>query len=237
MTAQDLIFLSYRRADSRSDTGRIYDYLVRQVGRECIFRDVDSIELGTENFQSKLEHDLSKSQVVLVVIGEDWLNAREEGSQTRRLDDPNDFVRREIRLALQLGITIIPILLHGTSMPSRKVLPEDIRNLCDSQAAVVQDASFYLDMERLIKGIRSSIVNRRKEHSRSSETRQQVSFTYRYCVREHENTLGRLLRWFLKRESSFCIKESSDEEIAGYGCQRREESRWVQPSRLCHGNS
>ena len=39
------VFLSYRRADSGHGTGRLYDNLVKRLGGEHVFRDVDSIPL------------------------------------------------------------------------------------------------------------------------------------------------------------------------------------------------
>lgn len=37
------LFISYRRADSASIAGRIYDQLAAYFGREALFKDVDSI--------------------------------------------------------------------------------------------------------------------------------------------------------------------------------------------------
>jgi hypothetical protein len=42
------IFISYRRSDSADITGRIYDRLVEEFGRDAIFKDVDSIPLGMD---------------------------------------------------------------------------------------------------------------------------------------------------------------------------------------------
>ena len=42
------IFVSYRRSDSEAHTGRVYDRLVSGFGKEKIFKDVDSIPLGTD---------------------------------------------------------------------------------------------------------------------------------------------------------------------------------------------
>jgi hypothetical protein len=37
------IFISYRRADSASAAGRLYDRLAERYGRASVFKDVDSI--------------------------------------------------------------------------------------------------------------------------------------------------------------------------------------------------
>lgn len=42
------IFLSYRRADEKGTTGRLFDHLVQAFGRESIFYDVDKIPRGVD---------------------------------------------------------------------------------------------------------------------------------------------------------------------------------------------
>src|SRR5262249_51959035 len=88
------IFISYRRQDSGDVTGRIYDRLVQQFGREAIFKDVDSIPLGVD-FRGVLDKAVGKCNLLLAVIGRQWIGSQNE-SGARRLDDPRDFVRIEI---------------------------------------------------------------------------------------------------------------------------------------------
>ncbi len=94
------IFLSYRRADSADITGRIDDRLLIAFGRKSVFKDVDSIPLGSD-FRKHLASAVSKCDVLLVVIGKDWLSAPDE-SGSRRLDNDADYVRIEIETALQI---------------------------------------------------------------------------------------------------------------------------------------
>lgn len=145
MTDPDSIFLSYRRSDSASDAGRIYDYLERDFGQERIFRDVDSIPLGV-NFRKALEHEIERCRVLLIIIGSDWLTASDkEGNQ--RLLSPNDWVRIEIECALRRGIAVIPILVSGAEMPDKLKLPDSIQTLTDYQATAVRpDPDFRTDM-------------------------------------------------------------------------------------------
>ena len=94
------IFLSYRRSDSRDVTGRIYDLLVEQFGDDAVFRDIDSIPITSLSFPEFLEQALRETRVVLVVVGPDWVDARDETGQ-RRLDDEGDYVRIEVETALR----------------------------------------------------------------------------------------------------------------------------------------
>src|SRR5690242_18937343 len=93
------IFVSYRRKDSASICGRIYDRLVERYGREWIFKDIDSIPLGVD-FADYINECLSMCVVQLVLIGPQWLEIEDDHGQ-RRLNDPSDLVRLEVEVALR----------------------------------------------------------------------------------------------------------------------------------------
>lgn len=94
------LFLSYRREDSAGHAGRLADHLLDRYGAASLFMDVGSIEAGAD-FTAEIERAISDSESVLVVIRPGWLDAQ-NFLGTRRLDDPADFVRREVETALAL---------------------------------------------------------------------------------------------------------------------------------------
>ena len=96
------VFLCYRRDDSAAFTGRVQDRLDQEFGRDLLFMDVDAIPLGV-NFVAALHEAVAECEVLLAVIGPNWLEARDDAG-ARRLDDPDDFVRIEIGAALQRSI-------------------------------------------------------------------------------------------------------------------------------------
>ncbi len=146
------IFLSYRRTDSSIMTGRIYDRLIETFGPDMVFRDLDSIPLGT-NFKDYLENVVRGCVVELVMIGKDWLEAKDDAAR-RRLDNPDDFVRVEIEAALRLDIPLIPVLIDGARMPGREALPPSLGELVYCNGANVRsDPDFHTDMERLIRAL------------------------------------------------------------------------------------
>src|SRR5260370_24118317 len=104
------VFISYRRADSASICGRIYDRLVAKFGRKNVFKDVDDIPAGV-NFGTHIQESLRQCSVALVVIGQRWL-ATPAPDEGRRLDDPKDWVRIEVETAFSLGLTLIPLLVE-----------------------------------------------------------------------------------------------------------------------------
>jgi hypothetical protein len=106
------------------------------------------------NFPTVLEQRLAECKVMIVLIGPDWLNARDEQGH-RRLDHPDDWVRLEIARALKRNITVIPVCVGGGGLPSKAVLPDDIRGLLDHQATSITIAGFRNDMAGLVRDIRS----------------------------------------------------------------------------------
>jgi hypothetical protein len=147
------VFISYRRDDSAGFAGRVHDRLAREFGRDLLFMDVDAIPLGV-NFVKVLREEVAKCDVLLAVIGSAWLDVRDDRG-SRRLDDPNDFVRIEVATALQRDIPVIPILLQGASAPRADQLPEDIKELALRNALDVRHSSFHNDVDKLVRELKA----------------------------------------------------------------------------------
>ena len=161
------IFISYRRADSRKDSGRIYDRLVDAFGKDNIFKDVDNIPFGRD-FRGVLSEAVNQCQVMLAVIGQQWLTITDtDGS--RRLDNPADFVRIEIQSGLQRGdarCLVIPVIVDNAAMPNADKLPLELRELAFKNAITVRDdPDFHRDMERLVRQLQQyDIELKTREH-------------------------------------------------------------------------
>ncbi len=153
------IFISYRRIDSATFTGRIYDRLTARFGRDRVFKDVDDIPAG-ENFAQYIQNSLRQCAVALIVIGPRWLEARDE-TGARRLDNPGDFVRLEIETALRLGLAVIPLLVDDARAPNIANLPISLRSLATLNALQVRnDPDFSRNMERVIASIERVLAAR-----------------------------------------------------------------------------
>src|SRR6516164_6707019 len=116
------IFISYRREESRWSARSLCDRLTERFGRTQIFMDVDAIALG-EDFLKAIEKRVGECDVLIAVIGAHWLTSKDEQGG-RRLNNPEDFVRREIATALKREIRVIPVLMDGASMPRSTELPD-----------------------------------------------------------------------------------------------------------------
>ena len=142
------IFISYRRQDSAYPAGWLYDRLAERFGADQIFKDVDSIELG-DDFVETITNAVGSCDILLALIGQEWLDvAGSDGS--RRLDDPDDFVRLEIEAALARKVLLIPILIDGAMMPRGDQLPPSIAPMVRRQALELSPNRFRLDTERLL---------------------------------------------------------------------------------------
>lgn len=154
------VFINYRRDDTRWPAKTIYEELTRRIGPERVFKDVDNIELG-ENFVEQITAAVARCEVMLSLIGEDWLDSRDSQGR-RRLDNPRDFVRLEIETALQRGVRVIPILVDGAEMPPAESLPESLRPLTERQAVSISPERVEID--RLVKALTASFGSSAQRH-------------------------------------------------------------------------
>lgn len=146
------IFISYRRADSEGYVGRLYDHLCQHFQPEQLFMDIDAIPLG-EDFMQVVQAAIQQCEVVLVVIGPQWLHIADEKGQ-RRLEHPQDFVRLEVQTALEQNKLLIPILVQGAAMPQHEELPAPLAPLSRRNALALSHRSFAYDVGQLVAALR-----------------------------------------------------------------------------------
>jgi|GEM_PF-2586680 len=142
------VFVSYRRHDTPGYAGRLYDYLVRRLGPEGVFMDIDDIRPGTD-FDEVIHEALAECDVLLALIGPSWSTSTDRKGH-RRLDEPADFVRRELEAAFERRIPVIPVLVQAASMPSLEDLPQPLSGLTRRQAFELSDRRWDDDIGDLI---------------------------------------------------------------------------------------
>ncbi len=140
------IFICYRRSDAPATVGRIYDRLTAHFGRGTVFRDVDSIPIGTD-FRQHIRECLEGGRVGIVVIGPRW--------DAERLAEPNDFVRLEIETMLRHPrLHVFPLYVDGAKTIRSADLPTSIAELGLKHAAFVRhDPDFHPDVERVLRAM------------------------------------------------------------------------------------
>ena len=146
------IFISYRRADSGGWARSLHDNLEERLGPGRAFRDVTM--QGGMDFHEHVESLLDRCDVLLAVIGKTWTTITDADGR-RRLDDPEDLVRREIARALQRpDVQVIPVLVDGARMPTEHEFPPDLAPLARRQACELSDLRWDFDVDNLARRLR-----------------------------------------------------------------------------------
>jgi hypothetical protein len=145
------IAISYRRTDSSAIAGRIFDHLTAHYGEKSVFMDVEAVPFGID-FRNYIREVLLKADVLITVIGANWLGTDAVGRV--RMADNTDPVHVEIETALERRIPIIPVLVEGARMPDTAALPPKFANFAFLNAAeVTSGREFRTQMDRLIRAI------------------------------------------------------------------------------------
>src|SRR5687768_15163722 len=126
------VFISYRRADALEAAREIKRRLEQEQSPLPVFLDESSLK-PVEQFTDQLRDALDRAAILVVLVSGYWNT--DEGR--RRIQDPNDVVRREIVYATRTKKVLIPVLLDGVRMPDGATLPEDVRHVASMQALPV----------------------------------------------------------------------------------------------------
>jgi photosystem II stability/assembly factor-like uncharacterized protein len=145
MPLANQVFISYRRSDSSGHARFLYRYLAARFRPSAVFFDQSSIEEGSV-FPRRISGAITQSQVVLVLIGPDWLTAKNAGGR-RRLDDERDVVRQEVSRALALRKPVVPVLFDDAPMPRADQLPAPLVRLASIDALTLRGKSDEYDRQ------------------------------------------------------------------------------------------
>jgi hypothetical protein len=143
-------FISYRRSQNTWQARDIRRELARRYGDTSVFMDTSSIDYG-EAFPDRIASAIRGCSVMLVLIGPHWL---EPIAGTRRIDDPTDWVRREIEAGLQRReAVVVPVLLDGALAPTDAELPESVNGLAALHAVAVSGDDLAADIDNLLSSV------------------------------------------------------------------------------------
>ncbi|SFI90418.1 toll/interleukin-1 receptor domain-containing protein [Amycolatopsis sacchari] len=148
------VFLNYRAADDPFGVTMLDQVLSARFGPDAVFLASKSIPPGAD-WEREMFQAVADSAALLVIMGHNWLDARNERGQ-RRLDDPEDFVRREIITAEELGKRVIPVRL-GVPRLAAGAYPPELRVLAGKQDIEIRFRSARIDVEHLVAKLREHI--------------------------------------------------------------------------------
>lgn len=131
------LFLSYRRSNW-GVTFLIEDRLKDLIdARIFLDRNVDE-----SDFETSILRNLRTSTIFMLI-------ATPETFEPGRIHLERDWIRREIREALDVDIPIVMVFVDGTTPPDEEFLPRDIRSIVTRQGFPVYPNSFEQDIVQL----------------------------------------------------------------------------------------
>lgn len=146
------VFISYRRVPDEGHAVWLRRDLTERFGKGFVHSDID-FNLG-EDFVKEIRDAVGRCRVILVIVGPQWATLRKEGESTPRLENPMDFVRLEVKTALERekarqDLTVIPVLVGRAEMPAGTELPEEIQPFAYRHAHEIDRRHFDDDLETL----------------------------------------------------------------------------------------
>lgn len=145
------IFVNYRTFDASTSAALLDIKLGERFGHERVFRDTRTLEIGRA-FPEPLLAAVGQCHVLVVVIGPRWLERDAEGQ--RRIDDPTDYVRREIASGLQRDIIVLPVRVEDAPQISdADALPSDVAALVLRHGLEIRRRHEDEDVEQLLRQI------------------------------------------------------------------------------------
>src|ERR1700739_2649353 len=162
------VFISYRREITAGEARALFNELLERLGKNSVFMDVDSIALGRD-FRGALQKTLESCDLMLVLIGKDWAEVKDEEGRPR-LQNPRDFVRLEIEAALKRDIVVTPILVQGAPMPAPEQLPVEIRDLVYRNGFELRHNRWESDFAEMIRRLDLDIAKEGGRVEQSAST-------------------------------------------------------------------
>lgn len=153
------VFLSYRRADlvSIDLLERIENQLLK-IGYTEVFYD-RNVEHGIQTaseFDRIIDSQLLETDLFVCVIGPKWQSLLDQAQAKQ--EQHTDFVVREISIALELELDVLPILLDGAPMPAAPQLPAAIKDFAFRNAAAATSPTVEADIAQDCKRILTEIT-------------------------------------------------------------------------------
>ncbi len=140
------VFISYRRND-KFIAFTLHDRL-RNKSLD-VFID-EKINPG-EDFRERIAKEIERCDVMLAVIGQGWVN------QMDRLKEIDDFVRREITLAMSWKKPVIPVVMEGGRIPKLNELPDELHAILNRHAQEIRANDQAKDFNRLARAIHNLV--------------------------------------------------------------------------------
>jgi hypothetical protein len=145
---------------ARPDTSLIITQRITDAIR-ARYRDVQIISAATSPsptaYAQQVEDTMRTCNAALVVIGQDWLEARSPSGLPWQ-QDPYDPVALAIQAAMRQKKLIVPLLVHGAIMPPDGALAPSLEGFARHQAVTVrEDPWFQMDLDKVYSQLNTQL--------------------------------------------------------------------------------
>jgi hypothetical protein len=154
------IFISYRRdglGESSDMALLIKQRLMAHFGEARIIMDVSHVKMG-DNWQPQIKAALRETELLVAVIGPQWLDSVRERERSRK-DVDNDPMRFEVETALgSPGVKVVPVYTKGMRPFREDELPESLQVLASKDGLQInQGKNTESDLELLVRELRRTL--------------------------------------------------------------------------------
>ncbi len=154
------IFISYRREDGEEFARRLADALI-SMGYDVFF-DRHSLQLGCV-FPDEIQTALESCSEFIAVCSKAYLG--ENSNSERRILEKDDWVAREIEIALNRNIQIFPVNISNQSPPDKSLLPEKISKLLDYNFCFFDESNSLDELLSSLSSLFTAETRDRKERT------------------------------------------------------------------------
>jgi hypothetical protein len=140
------VFISYHRADTGADAGRLAFQLAASYGNRRVFIDYESLP-AAEYIESILDK-AAACRMLIVLIGPNFIE---------RVRNERDYVRREILAAQNGGAAILPIAIDTSFSSLRDTLPDALSFLTERNGIVLDRAKWDVCMQQIEEAADSAL--------------------------------------------------------------------------------
>jgi hypothetical protein len=183
------LFISYEREDGGDSSLLIYTHLAHWFGENSVFRDKQKIPTGS-TWQKYLSRQVEGCKGVVIVVGAHWNTPRIQ----QKLNDPDNWIRKEIACALTNHKPIFPVLMDGVRNLNTGLLPEEIK-----PAFTTNNFLFFMDgpeFKQSLNRLCTDIADRTGLDT--------VVFEGRKRAPQYERLISRLDRY----KETVCVKQN-----------------------------
>ena len=116
----------------------------------------DSIPSSADS-DKYLDEALDSTHVLVAIVGPKWEALLQEKLQSGE----QDWVRREIRFALDNALIVAPVCIKRNCIPLNDSVPSDIQPMLTPQFSFIHaDANFHRAVDKLVSDIKTNLNKR-----------------------------------------------------------------------------